>query len=279
MQHNPPYTSKNTGTAEQRSARKAGAQTYAVPAAFKQIGWLLGGLLLILMGWHWIALGYPAYILPSPDEVLARFLSYAGTGQLWRHTWTTLSEALLGLLLGGSLALVTGYLLAQNPTLERVISPYLAASQSVPLVALAPLLMLWIHPDYIAKIVICALVVVFPLLMTAIVAFRTVDPRMLDLLRSLGASRRQRFRTVELPSALPLLFGGFRASTTLAIIGAVVAEFTGAKAGLGFLVNQAAGLLDTPLLFVALVTLSVLGLGLYLAVTVLERILLPARKR
>jgi len=213
---------------------------------------------------------YPPFILPSPGQVWARFLAVAADGTLWRHTWITLTEIAGGLLLGLSAAAVLGYGVAKSRLLERLLSPYIVASQAIPIVAIAPLLVIWFGFGSLSKVLVCALTVFFPALVNTVVGLRSVEEDLMALMRSLQASRWQIFTMLELPAALPVLLGGLKVGVTMAVIGAVVGEFVGADRGLGFLINLARGILDTPLLFVALFTLVVIALALYLAVSWLE---------
>jgi NitT/TauT family transport system permease protein len=178
----------------------------------------------------------------------------------------------LGLLLGLSTALGLGYLLGKHRTLEEIASPYIVASQSIPIVAIAPLLVIWLGSGLASKVLITALITFFPTLVATIVGIRGVDADLMDLLRSLRATRRQIFLKLELPSALPVLFGGLKLSVTLAVVGAVVGEFVGADAGVGYLVNLARGILDTPLMFVAVFTLVIVAQLLHLFIVFLEQL-------
>ena len=224
----------------------------------------------LLVRWR----AYPAFFLPSPRAVWARFLALAGDGALALHTRATLSEIFVGLALGLALATVLGYGLAKSPLLERILSPYIVASQAVPIVALAPLLVVWFGFGSLSKILVCALTVFFPALVNTIVGIRSVEPDLRALMYSLQASRWQTFALLEVPAALPVLFGGLKVSVTLAVIGAVVGELVGADRGLGFLVNVGRGQYDTALVFVAVGALVALALTLYGGVALLERTLL-----
>jgi NitT/TauT family transport system permease protein len=222
---------------------------------------------------------YPSFFLPSPRAVWARGLIALRDGSLLMHTWITLREVFAGLFAGLSVAVVLGYFLAKTPALERLIAPYLAASQAIPIVALAPLLVIWLGPGMSSKVVVCALTLFFPVLVNTIVGLRSVDPELRELLCSLQASRWQSFVYLEIPAALPVLLGGLKIGVTLSVIGAVVSEFVSADRGLGFLVNLARGLFDTPLMFVALITLMTIALSLYLLVSELERRVLRRQGR
>ncbi len=234
--------------------------------------------LTLLIGiWSILARFYPTWILPGPAQVWHRFVQVAGDGTLLRHAQVTLTEALLGFALGFCVAGILGYGLAKSPTLERLVSPYIVASQSTPIVAVAPLLILWFGAGILSKVLVCALVVFFPMLVNTVVGLRSIDRDYRDLFESLDASAWQTFTKLELPAALPVLFGGLRVGITLSVVGAVVGEFIGSDQGLGALINIARGLFDTPLMFVALLTLISIALVLYLSVVALERILVQWR--
>lgn len=218
---------------------------------------------------------YPSFLLPTPGQVWAKFLAVMADGTLWYHASITLVEILGGLLLGLAAATLLGYWLAKSPIVERFLSPYIVASQSVPIVALAPLLIVWFGFGLLPKVLICALTIFFPVLISTIVGLRSVEEDLMDLMRSLQATRWQVFRFLEVPAALPVLLGGLKVGVTLSVIGAVVGEFAQSDRGLGFLVNLAnRGLFDTPLMFVALFVLMTIALGLYGLVSALEVFLL-----
>ena len=221
---------------------------------------------------------YPPFILPSPGRVYAKFLVVARDGTIWRHTQITLVEIFGGVALGLTTATLLGYILAQSRLVERILSPYIVASQSIPIVALAPLLVIWFGFGSLSKILVCALTLFFPVLINTIIGIRSAERDLRDLMRSLEATRWQVFTMLEVPAALPVLLGGLKVGVTLSVIGAVVGEFVGADRGLGFLVNLARGLFDTPLMFVALFTLVAIAVSLYAAVAVLEGLLLSWKK-
>lgn len=250
--------------------------------ARRRIEYLLIPLALLLFLGLWsliVRLGdYPSFILPSPLQVYGKFLTVVGDGTLWRHIRITLVEIFWGLALGLSLAISLGYLLAKSRLLERILSPYIVAFQAIPIIALAPLLVIWFGYGSLSKILTCALVVFFPVLINTIVGIRAVEEDLVDLMRSLETSRWQIFTMLEVPAALPVLLGGLRIGVTLSVIGAVVGEFVGADRGLGFLVNLSGGLFDTPLTFVAFFVLGSIAIGLYLAVVALEGFLLSWKR-
>jgi NitT/TauT family transport system permease protein len=216
-------------------------------------------------------------MLPSPGVVFQRGASSLADGSLLHHTWVTLQEVLAGLGLGVAAAAALGYLLAKSRTIERLLSPYIVASQSIPVVAIAPLLIIWFGPGRISKVLICALIVFFPVLVNTVVGVRSVPDDLRELMRSLRATRWQTLALLEAPAAMPVLLGGLKIGATLSVIGAVVGEFVGADEGLGFLVNIGRGLYDTPLVFVAILVLIALALILYGIVALFERRLLVWR--
>ena len=221
----------------------------------------------------------PAFILPSPADVWTRFLRAAVDGSLVTHTLVTLAEVVVGLLSGAVFATVIGYLIARSRLLENLLSPFLVASQAIPLVAIAPLLVIWFGPGMFSKFLICALIVFFPVLVNTVVGVRAVPPALHDLMRSLRATRGQILLKLEIPAALPVFLGGLRVGATLSVIGAVVGELVGSDSGLGFLINVGRGQYDTALVFVAVFTLIFLALALYGLVALLEKRLLIWQER
>ena len=240
----------------------------------RRIGAAILSLAAFLAVWKIVTVvgDYPEFILPAPERVAEEAASAIASGVLWEHTVTTLLEVVLGFAVGATAAIVTGIALAKSILIERVLSPYIVAAQAVPILALAPLLAIWFGGGLLSRVVICALIVFFPIAIATMVGIRSTDPLLSELLRSLGARPAQRTRLLEIPSALPVLFGGLRVGVTLAVIGAVVAEWAGASVGLGVLINIAnQGLFNTALMFVALVTLAIIGLAFYGLVVLVER--------
>jgi len=229
---------------------------------------LLAGLLAWWLAARWA--GLPAFILPSPEAVGRRFVTAIQDGTLGLHAWATLAEILLGLIVGVGLATFIGYAVAKSRALERMLSPYLVASQAVPLVAVAPLLVIWFGPGMFSKVLICAMIVFFPVVVNTIVGVRAVPLALHDLMRSLHARREQILLKLEIPAAMPVFLGGLRIGATLSVIGAVVGELVGSDRGLGFLINVGRGQYDTALVFVAVFVLIALALCLYGIVAWLE---------
>ncbi len=241
---------------------------------------MVGAFVAFVIAWQALVVigDYPPFILPPPGSVAARFVTAWSEGTLGPHVVVTVVEVLLGFAVGASLAVVIGYALARSSLIDRLLSPYLVAAQATPILALAPLFALWFGPGLLGKVVICALIVFFPVAVSTMVGFRGVDARLLELGRALRATRFQILTTLEIPAALPSIFGGIRVGVTLAVVGAIVGEWAGAEKGLGVLINIARGsLFDIPLLFATLVTISMLGIALTLVVVILERRMVGAR--
>jgi NitT/TauT family transport system permease protein len=233
-----------------------------------------------LIAWKAIVVvgGLPVFILPPPEVVGARFVRAWTDGTIPPHFGATLQEVVLGFVVGAGLALVIGYGLARSVLVGRLLSPYLVAAQATPILALAPLLALWFGAGLLSKVVICSLIVFFPVAVATMVGVRSVDAGLLELGRSLRATRRQIVATLEIPAALPSILGGMRVGVTLAVVGAIVGEWAGADRGLGVLVNLARGsLFDIPLMFATLLTIALLGVVLYGLVVLTERRLVGPR--
>ena len=238
------------------------------------VGPVAGAALLFGIIWQAIVVvgDYPPYILPGPAVVAERFVNGWFEGVIGPHFWTTLAEVLLGLAVGGIAGILTGILLARSRLAARMLSPYIVAAQATPILALAPLIALWFGTGLASRVLICALICFFPIAVGTMVGIRSVDPRLIELGRSFRASRRQRLARIEVPSALPQIMGSMRIGVTLAVVGAIVAEWAGGDSGLGVLINLARGsMFDIPLMFATLITIALMGIALYLIVVAIER--------
>ena len=238
----------------------------AGPVLLAAVAFLAIWQLVVLVG------DYPVFILPGPLVVAERFVRAWVEGTMTPHALTTLAEVALGLAVGGTAGVLTGIVLARSRLAARVLSPYIVAAQATPILALAPLIALWFGTGLGSRMLICALISFFPIAVGTMVGIRSVDVRLLELGRSLRATRWQLLAHVEVPSALPQILGGLRVGATLAVVGAIVAEWAGGERGLGVLINLARGsLFDIPLMFATLVTIALLGVALYVGVVALER--------
>jgi NitT/TauT family transport system permease protein len=242
-------------------------------------GWLsiLISFLILIGAWHLLATlgGYDSFILPTPLDVWQQFEVVLADGRLLKHAMVTISEIIPGLLIGCLVAMPLGYLLAKSPVAERFISPYLIASQAIPIIALAPLLTIWVRSTYWSRVMVAVLVVFFPITINTIAGMRSVPDELYDLMNSLRANRWQIARKLEWPAALPFTLAGLKVGATLAVIGALVGEFVQPKSqGLGYLLVAARYQFKTDLVFVVLLSLAVIALTMYGVVALLEKRLL-----
>jgi NitT/TauT family transport system permease protein len=241
-------------------------------------------LVAFLATWEWGPglFDIPTYIIPPLSAVARESVRMWQLNHLLMHTAVTAGEVLAGFALGSLLGAFIGYLLGMSPAAEVALSPYILALQIAPKVAFAPLFILWMGFSVYPKILVAVLIVFFPVMVNVLTAIRTVDPDLINLARSFKATRGQIFWKIEFPASIPPLFAGLRIGSTLAVVGVVVGEFVGGNLGLGFLLTFGEGQADTPMVFVSIVLLTVIGSLAYLAVVVTEqRVLhyLPARAR
>jgi NitT/TauT family transport system permease protein len=216
-------------------------------------------------------LGLSSLVLPSPYQVWLSLVENTLSGRLIDHMWVTLSEVLLGFLLGSVVGVALGTLTAQSPLMRTILGPYILASQAMPKLALAPIIVIWLGFGIAPKVVITALICFFPLLENTIIGLTSTNPHQVELFQVLTASRWQSFIKLRVPNALPVIFAGLRVAITLAVVGAVVGEYVGANRGLGALVIAAQGSFDTPLMFAIFVYLTVIGIVLYKLMELLEQ--------
>ncbi len=241
--------------------------------------WGLPALLLFLLAavWElWVRWrDVPRWLLPPPSAIGETLL--ADRGLLLRHTGVTLSEVLLGF----GLALVTGIALGAmieaSSVLERALYPLVIASQTVPVIALAPLFLIWFGYGLLPKVLITALIGFFPIAVNTVDGLRQTDPDILELFRSLGASRWTRFRLAKVPSALPSIFSGAKVAVAVCVIGAVFGELFGSSQGLGYLLDRSMAQFLTTRVFASIVLLSLMGVTLFALVALAERLMMPWR--
>jgi len=235
----------------------------------------VGLLLTLLLAWELIVLWrqVPDWILPSPSEIWR--VTWQNALMLGPHVWQTLQEMILGL----ALALVTGVTLAAlldlSPWLRRALYPLLIISQTIPILALAPLLIIWFGFGIMPKVLIVALVCFFPIAVNTADGLSAAEPELLSLLRAMGANRRQIWAKVRLPASLPYFFSGLRIAATYSVIGAVIGEWVGASQGLGIYMLRSANAFKTPQVFSTIAISSVISLILFALVFLIERIMLP----
>jgi len=224
-------------------------------------GWELGLYLLSI----------PEYLIPTPRQIVVALVRGFSRGVYWWNTLVTTTEAFTGFLIGSVTGLVLGALLAQFRILELVLYPYLVAFQTLPKIALAPLLILWFGFGVSSKIAIAAMVAFFPVLVNVFVGLQSTDRDQIDLVRSLSGTRWQTFVKIQFPSSLPYLFAGLDVALVFSILGAIVGEFIGATHGLGALIMQMNLSLDIAGVFSVLVILAVMGVGAHLGMQAIQK--------
>jgi NitT/TauT family transport system permease protein len=225
--------------------------------------------------WYAIVIVFhvPKYILPLPGAVYQRIVE--DWTFLMYHSGITLYETLGGFALSVILGIPIAIALVASRTLDRALMPWLILSQTFPKVALAPLIVVWFGLGLMPKLLITFLVAFFPIVISTVVGLRSAEREMLELAESMRATRLQMFWHFRIPLALPNIFAGLKVSVAFAVVGAVIAEWVGASAGLGYLLMRANANLDTTLLFAVLAALMVIGVVLYYAVEILERVSIP----
>ena len=229
----------------------------------------------ILLWWGLVAVfNVPAYLVPSPGELADKAWFLATEAGLLSHIPVTLVEIVAGFAIGVVAGVATAVLFTRLPAVEVVLNPLIIFVQTAPKIAIAPLLLLWLGLGATPKIVLVAIVVFFPVLSNMLSALRSIDPNLLALARILRMGPVARFRRIELPQSLPLLFTGMKVGVTLAVTAAVIGELMGARAGLGYLLSLGQETADVGLVLVAVILLSLIGYALYLLLGIAERRLL-----
>jgi NitT/TauT family transport system permease protein len=215
----------------------------------------------------------PSYDVPPMSDVVKYCFNAAGT--LMPAAWVTTREALIGFGLSIAVGVPLAIIMVSSRMIENSLYPLIVTSQVVPKVAIAPLIVVWFGFGWFPKALLVFLLAFFPVVINAVIGLRSVEIEKLYLVQSMGASRFQTFWRIRLPQALPAIFGGVKLAATLSVIGAIVAEFVGADAGLGYLIEQSNGSLDTVTLFACLVYLSVIGYLFFVITEIVERMALP----
>jgi putative hydroxymethylpyrimidine transport system permease protein len=231
--------------------------------------------LLVLAAWEALVrlFGVPAFLLPGPSAIAGAF--WESRDLLLRHAGPTASEAVLGFLAAVVAGALSGLLINRSALAERSLYPWLVVSQTLPTVAIAPILVTWLGYGQLPKVLVVTLFCFFPITVATVDGLRATDPDLVRLMRSFGATRWRIFFMVEAPGALPFLFGGVRLAVTYCVIGAVVGEWVGSSEGLGFLMIQDKAQFEIPRLFAEISLLSVMGVSLFLLVALLQRLAAP----
>jgi NitT/TauT family transport system permease protein len=257
-------------SATSRPASKSGTKVHRRKPA-KRVAWLpLLGLVVLLTLWLGAVriMKVPAYILPAPEAVVSALWSGTATSPTsplgyYLPLWSTLKNAALGLSIGCCLGLLLGSLMAEFRAIEKMVMPYAFALQSLPKVAIAPLIVIWFGFGDGSKIAISALLAFFPMLVNSFTGLRSVETEKIELMRSLSATRFETYRIVKLPHAAPYIFAGLDMAVVYAFLGTIVAEFLGAQQGMGVVITQAQAITDVAGVFAALIILGAVGIILH----------------
>lgn len=242
--------------------------------------WSLPLLLLALFFAAWeiavLVSDTPAWMLPKPSAVWEAFRD--NRELLWRHTRVTLIEVLLGFGVALVAGVAIGVLIDTSTIVERALYPLIIASQTIPMVVLAPLLLIWFGYGLTPKIIVAALIAFFPITVSTVDGLRSADREVMSMLRAFGASRWERFRMAKLPAALPAIFSGARIGIAVSVIAAVFGELVGASEGLGYLMQRDSSQFLTARVFASIFILALMGVGLFGLIGLLEKLLLPWRR-
>lgn len=228
-------------------------------------------LLAVIVAWEVVtrAMGIPEYLLPPASTIAARIVENAGS--LATHAAITMIEAVLGFMIANIVGFFVGILCAHSRYVEKAIYPYAIALKTTPVIALAPILVLWLGTGMASKIAASAVICFFPILVNATRGLRRVDDEALDLFRSFAASRLAIFMKLRLPNSLPYIFSALKISTSLSIVGAIVGEFVGSQRGLGYLILVASYHLETADMFATVIVAALCGVVFFSLVTLAER--------
>lgn len=231
--------------------------------------------LLVLALWELVVrlFGIPAFLLPGPTAIVGAF--WESRGLLLEHSVPTAREVILGFLGAAMAGVLSGVLINRSSLAERSLYPWLVASQTLPIIAIAPVLVTWFGYGPLPKVLVVILFCFFPITVATVDGLRATDPDLIRLMRSFGANRRRIFFMIEVPGALPFLFGGVRLAVTYSVIGAVIGEWVGSSEGLGFLMIQDKSQFEIPRLFAEIALLSVMGVSLFLLVALTQRLAAP----
>jgi len=234
--------------------------------------WLI---IVLIIGWDLCIRLFkiPQYLIPTPWQVVQQL--FKEWPMLWREALPTLYATLGGFVLSALVGVPIAMWIAYSRLVESFVYPLLVFSQSVPKVAIAPLFVVWFGFGVIPKVIAAFLLGFFPVIVATVQGFKSIESDVIDLARSMGASPLKVFIKFRLPQAMPAIFSGLKVSVTLAVVGAVVGEFVGSNSGLGYVLQKANGTFDLPLMFAALVILSMIGVLLFLLLELIERWVLP----
>lgn len=229
----------------------------------------------LLVGWWAVTEAelVAPYILPSPGDTWQA--AQQNAAYLAQNTWVTTWETVIGFIIATVVGIFVAVMMIYSSSLEKTVYPLILFAQVVPKIAIAPLFIVWLGFGPSPKILVAVLMAFFPIVISGLAGLRSVDPEILELTSTMGASKFRTFMKVRFPASLPQLMSGLKVAATLAVTGAVVGEFVGANEGLGYVILQANGSLDTAMLFAALIIMSLLGIVLFAIIEIAETLLIP----
>ncbi len=232
-------------------------------------------VVVLLAGWWAVTEAelVAPYILPSPADTWRA--AQENMSYLAANTWVTTWETVIGFAIAAVIGELVAVMMIYSASMEKTVYPLILFAQVVPKIAIAPLFIVWLGFGPSPKILVAVLMAFFPIVISGLAGLRTVDPEILELTSTMGASRFKTFLKVRLPASLPQLMSGLKVAATLAVTGAVVGEFVGANEGLGYVILQANGNVDTAMLFAALIIMSALGILLFAIIEIAEKLLIP----
>ena len=213
------------------------------------------------------------WLLPAPSVIIETMVVDAGL--LSRHTVTTVEEVIVGFAMALAAGVILASVIALSTTIERAIYPFVIASQTIPIIVIAPLLLIWIGYGLAPKFIVVALIAFFPIVVNTVDGLKSVDPDSVRSMRTLGANRRQIFMKLQLPTSLPFLFSGAKIAVAVSVIGAVIGEWVGSSQGLGYLMIRSKPQFLTERVFAAIFVLSLMGITLFALVGLVERLSIP----
>ncbi len=237
--------------------------------------WMVLSLIIVLLIWEAIVVGFdvPAHLLPRPWAVLMSVTSNWSTIAI--NAYHTSIAVLIGYILAAAIAVPLAVAIVLSPQAERMLYPPLIATQSIPKIALAPLFIVWFGFGLETKVAVTFLICFFPIVVDTIVGLRSIDPALIQLARSMGATPTRIFLKLRLPGALPSMFGGLKVASALAVVGALTGEYIASDSGLGYILLSASGEMNTALLFGVLIVLSVLAMIFFYIIEIMEKLLIP----
>nr|WP_320026885.1 ABC transporter permease [uncultured Acetobacterium sp.] len=232
-------------------------------------------ILAMLILWQLVVdLGWvERYVLPSPTDIIKALVE--NWSEIMMHTGVTFFEGMVGLAVATTLSLLMAIAMDQFPMVKKAVYPVLVMSQTVPIIVIAPLLAMWFGFGIAPKIFVVVLVCFFPITVNLIEGLQSVDGELINLTRSMGASKRQIFTKIKFPSALPYFFSGLKIAATYSIMGAVIGEWLGGKAGLGVYMLRARHAFALDLVFASILVIVILSIGLFYGIAMIQRALMP----